>query len=322
MKNLELDSVEVRGGPVVPVTHSEIDDLEREIGSSFPSGYREYLTRLGWGSLNTLVRVLPPSEVLAQVDEHRGLMASYWSWSEAPEGIDQDWGMESVPVANTFDGDVVAFHPSLPERLVILPRDLDEAFARDEGLLEAIEWICSGRVLRSFGPKRYFEPFGPEPDGPGPEDATNQPAQSPAPVAASAREHLENYFAELRAIEEWVVTTAGVSPKAFRGRNPPEWDIEIDLEAVRRAGQVHARYCTPAMAKGLRGSAPMITWPLPHDPSQFQIRDESSASSRTVFRVAEGIEPGVPAELTEYRLTRTGDDWRIASSRYLGLDDE
>jgi hypothetical protein len=159
MKQLDLDSVEVRGQPLMLATHAEVDELEREVGTTMPIGYRDYVTRLGWGTLNALVRVLPPPEIRARLDEHRGLMAGFWFWDDTPDGIDQDWGMGSIPIADTLDGDALVVHPADPGRIVILPRNLERAFARDAGLLEAIEWVCSGRVLRSFGPTRSFAPF-------------------------------------------------------------------------------------------------------------------------------------------------------------------
>jgi hypothetical protein len=36
--------------------------------------------------------------------------------------------------------------------------------------------------------------------------------------------------------------------------------------------------------------------------------------------VAEGIEPGLRAQLVEYRLSPDGDSWRIASTRDLELE--
>jgi len=49
----------------VLASDSEVLDLERLLGATFPAGYREYVTHLGEGYLNDFVRVLPPWTVLS-----------------------------------------------------------------------------------------------------------------------------------------------------------------------------------------------------------------------------------------------------------------
>ena len=88
MTRLDLESVEIRGGPLVLVAPSDVESLEGELGTILPEGYRDYVSRLGSGTLNDFVRVLVPTEVRGQLEEHRGLMAGYWFWDEAPDGID------------------------------------------------------------------------------------------------------------------------------------------------------------------------------------------------------------------------------------------
>jgi hypothetical protein len=239
--------------------------------------------------------------------------------------------MESIPIADTLDGDTLAIHLANPGRIVILPRNLERAYARDDGLLEAIEWLCSGRVLRSFGPTRYFEPFGASAGGLAEEGASqvtptvSATAERTAPpralVAMSAREHLQAYFRELRDIEEWVVQVTG-GPKAYTAGLPPD-DVEAAAdEGMSRMQAVHERYCTPRLAAALSGSMG-ISWPPPHDASQFRIRDEAmTRNGWAIFRVAEGVQPGTSAMLVEYRLSPDGDGWWIASTRQLDLEEE
>ena len=215
---------------------------------------------------------------------------------------------------------------------MILPRNLPRAYARDDGFLETIDWVCSGRVLRSFGPKRYFEPFNADdrrsvhgdaaslmPTVQAPPERTSVP---PYGGAASPREHLLAYFAALRDAEEHEVQRSG-GPQAFTGSNPPDSDMfdETAFEVtVRRFNAAHERYCTPRLAAALGGST-TASWPLPHDPSMFEVRQESMTKSGTaVIRVAESMAPGL-FQIVEYRLNPDGDGWQVASKRDLDVEE-
>lgn len=318
MKPLDLDSVEVRGGPLQLASHDEVDDLERDLGLELPIGYRDYVTRLGWGTLNAFVHVLLPAGIRTRLDEHRGLMAAGWYWPAAPDGVDQDWAMGSIPLADTLDGDALVIHPTRPGRIVILPRDLDRAFARDDGLLDAIEWVCSGGVLRRFGARRTFEPLAA--DAPSKTVDTGAPTlgtpKASAPRPATAREHLLEYFAALRRAEEAFVMASG-GPDAIEADPPPLLGDDRIHEIVAQFDEVHDRFCTPSLATALRGTADG-GWPVPHDPSRFEIREESAAADgRTRIRVAESLDD-VMWQIVEYRLEPHGEGWRIASQRVVG----
>jgi len=327
---LDLASVELRGGPLVLATSADVDDLEARLGVRFPDGYREYVTQLGEGTLNTFLRVLPPWRVLADLDEHRGLMAGFWFWESDKVAFGQDEAMESVAIADTLDGDVIVFHPSDPGHLIILPRDDEQLYARGPDLLETINWVCSGRVLRSFGPSRYFEPFDSrhgtrkspvargtptvDESGPGP-DLTRPP-----------RDVLLAYFEELRAVEEWALDKSG-GLEALRRDDPPDldddWDDEDEddddemfarSEMFARPERVHARYCSPALANAKRGASVTITWPLEHDPAVVRVLDErETRPGRAVIRAAVGKYGFV----REYVLELTGSDWRIKSEKHI-----
>ena len=212
---LDLDAVEIRGGPLVVVSDAEVDDLETRIGSRVPGGYREYVTRLGEGILSDFVRVLPPWRILADLDEHRGRMAAYWFWDDSSSPFGQEQAMASIPVADTTDGDAIAFHPSDPDQLVVLPRSEDSLYVRGPGLLATIEWVCSGRIGR-LGPHRSFVPFDgrvaqvdadPSIDGQ-PVTVSTAEGEPALPWRATEpdlrqppRDVLLAYFAELRAVE-------------------------------------------------------------------------------------------------------------------------
>ncbi|MBX3029257.1 MAG: SMI1/KNR4 family protein [Chloroflexi bacterium] len=327
MRSLDLDAVEVRGGPLLLATHDEVDALERDLGLTLPDGYREYITRLGDGTLNLLVRVLPPDRIRSGRTEHQGRMAAYWFWGDGRAGVDQQWAMGSIEIADTLDGDTLVVHPSSPGRIVVLPRDHERVFVRDHGLLEAIEWACSGRVLRHFGPKRYFEPVEPselserQHEAPRPTPTrTDPPTTAPdEPTPTDARAHLLAWFEAQREVEDWVVReTGGKGP--FAGRRSHDRDERVFRTALQRLETVHARFCSGSMASAMGGGIE-TTSPSRHDPTQFVIRKErTSAGGVVVFQVAEGTTPGYGVSLVEYRLASTGAGWQVVSSRYRGWE--
>ncbi len=297
------------------VTPAEVDDLETRLSVRVPAGYREYVTQLGEGSLNTFVRVLPPWRILKELTEHQGMMAGFWFWESDTVAFGQEEAMESIAIADTLDGDVIVFHPSDPGRLIILPRNDERLYARGPDLLETINWVCSGRVLRSFGPSRYFEPFDSRhvtPESPVAKRTPTADESGPRPdLTRPPRDVLMAYFEELRAVEEWALATSG-GPEALEMDEPPEPDDDWHDELFARSERVHARYCSPALATALRGVGVTISWPLAHDPAVIRMLDEREARpGRVVIRTAEG-EFGFERE---YVLEPTGPEWRIKTQK-------
>jgi hypothetical protein len=58
---LKIKDVQVVGKPLVRATAADVDALASRLWITFPSGYREYVTRLGEGTLGgSFVRIYPP----------------------------------------------------------------------------------------------------------------------------------------------------------------------------------------------------------------------------------------------------------------------
>lgn len=306
--------MEIRGGPLVLASAADVDDIEARLSVPFPDGYREYVTQLGEGALNHFVRVYPPSRVLAELEDHRGRVAAYWFWDPGETMFDQARAMESIQIADTFDGDQIMFHPFDRAWLYILPRHLERVYARGPGLFEAVNWVLSGGPIRRFGSSRYFEPFASR------RDPTVMPrGAASTPITAVPRDGLMSegrpfsareprdvllaYFEELRVIEQWVLDNGGLATQDF--------DVE-------RSNRVHARYCQPRLARALRGSSVQISSPPAHDPSAIRILEVASPQpDRAVITTAEGFEF---VARREYTLSRIGDEWWISSQRDLGYE--
>jgi hypothetical protein len=157
---LKLEDVRVVGKPLVLATAAEVDALASRLWITFPSGYREYVTRLGEGVLGgSFVRVYPPWRVENEVQGWRRRVNKYWFWDQGRDRLPKERALECVIIGDTVNGDELVFHPCRPNRLFVLPRDSEQVFDAGGDLLAAVEWMCtSGELVEPFD-ERNFEPF-------------------------------------------------------------------------------------------------------------------------------------------------------------------
>jgi hypothetical protein len=313
---LNLVEVQVKGVPVL-ATSADVDSLEQDLGTSLPRGYREYVTTLGEGSLDVLVRVLPPWQIRTQLEEHRSRMASYWFWGDGVESFGQDEAMESIPLADTMDGDAVAFWPADPSRLFVLPRNEEALIARPANVLELAEWICSGGLGHEPAKARRFQPWDSRTTEAQTVHERETPAfvlpQAPAPdLTRSPRDVLLAYFAELAEVEAWAGLNAPRMDDDFDGTLTPELERQLD-ELIARSEAVPARYGTAAFARGQRGASVASSATPPHAAAGIRIVDETEVRpGRVRIKASHGTDW---AETNDYVLERTGNEWRIASQK-------
>jgi len=160
--SLSLDDVKIIGTQLFLSTEQEVDLAERELGITFPSGYREYVTRLGDGIFGGYyVRIYPPKRILSgenNVGEWRARINEYWFWDQGEQLLPKPQALESVIIGDTLDGDELVFHPSNPERVYVLPRYQEEAYHAGHGLFAALEWLSSAGILTEAFKQREFEP--------------------------------------------------------------------------------------------------------------------------------------------------------------------
>lgn len=166
---MHLDDITVNGSPLVVSSDAEIDDAEQQLGISFPVGYREYVTRFGEGVLGgCYIRIYPPRRIvggLNNVNEWRRRIDEYWFWDDGRETLTKEQALECVIIGDTLDGDELIVHPSTPNRIYVLPRHSEDIQVAGEGLLPAIEWICSSGTLTEAFEEREFEPFDSRSEG-------------------------------------------------------------------------------------------------------------------------------------------------------------
>jgi hypothetical protein len=155
---MNIREVKVTGSRVLAKA-TDVVELEKEWWVKFPAGYAEFVTRVGEGLLGGFVRVYGPWRVELERDEWRRRVMRYWFWGDESRVLPKNRGVECVVIGDTVNGDEIVFHPTQPGRLFVLPRDLDEAFEIEGGLLEAVEWICRSGELVEPIESLHFEPF-------------------------------------------------------------------------------------------------------------------------------------------------------------------
>jgi hypothetical protein len=133
------------------VPASVVDDAERALDARFPDGYREYVTRFGEAVDSGFLRVYPPARVVRELSEWRLRIDAYWFWAPARDGagreLGQDQAYESIPIADTMNGDELIFHPARPGGLFVLPRHIHEVAFVAGGFTEAIAWMTEASDL-------------------------------------------------------------------------------------------------------------------------------------------------------------------------------
>ena len=156
---MDFNRIKIIGSSCVLASDSEVKEAEAKLGVTFPIEYHEYITTLGEGNLGCLVQVHPPWRIIAELDRWRDRIRQYWFWDEGAHVLTDEQAEESIVIANTLNGDELIFHPSQPERILVLPRNHDTIFEAGIGLFEAIAWVCgSGKLGEPFEPLE-FEPF-------------------------------------------------------------------------------------------------------------------------------------------------------------------
>jgi hypothetical protein len=136
----------------------DVDRLESHFKTTFPVGYREYVTQLGEGVLNDFVRVYMPQRIIETLDrETRPRWAEYFLWDEDPE-LTKEEVLQSIAFADSVEGDELIFLPDRPEDIYLLARHSWGLPRIGDGLLEAIDWMHDGNLcLQVEHP--YFRPF-------------------------------------------------------------------------------------------------------------------------------------------------------------------
>jgi hypothetical protein len=228
---MKLDDVRVVAEPLVRASAAEVDALEARYWLTLPKGYREYVTRLGEGTLGGFIRIYPPWRIEKELAEWRRRIDKYWFWDAGRDVLPKERALECVVVGDTVNGDEIVFHPGRPDRIFVLPRQSE--VVRDAGpdLLSAVDWICTSGELVEPIAKLDFEPF----------DSRNAPADDAGDAEQESTDPPGESLKDLVAAAQRWVERHGVRESA-RKRSRPFGSKERKLELIHESLVIDGRF--------------------------------------------------------------------------------
>ncbi len=158
---MTIRDIKIIGGPLTVSTLTEVGTAETELGTRFPTGYKEYVTKLGDGHLGGyFVRIYLPSKILEEVPGWRRGLEDNWFWDEGKNVLTKEEALDCIFIGDTRGGDLLVTHPDKPDHILVLPRCDDKVFVAGKGLWKALDWICDSGILIQPFKERDFEPVG------------------------------------------------------------------------------------------------------------------------------------------------------------------
>ena len=153
-----FENIVVKGTIVDTASQAGVSAAELALGTRFPAGYREYITRFGRGVLGgTYIRIYIPGRIVAERAEWRARIDEYWFWDDGAPVLTKERALECIVFSDTLDGDELIFHPCAPDTIYVLLRQADTIYVAGVGLPAAIEWMCGSGVLTEAFTDRIFE---------------------------------------------------------------------------------------------------------------------------------------------------------------------
>lgn len=143
---------------VVRSSAAEVEQAQELLGVQLPSGYVEFVRRLGTGSLGHFVRVMAPTQLHEATLDWRERIDEFWFWETSTAGLEPEGIRQAgILLADSFDGDELFFVGGSPDRCYVLPRNDEVVFQAGPGFLEALGWMLAGTVLNSWVEEWTFE---------------------------------------------------------------------------------------------------------------------------------------------------------------------
>lgn len=156
--SISNDIYQVSKRPVL-AADEDVTKAESVLQCRFPDFYYQYITTLGEGSLATFVRVYMPQRIVKEISDFRKRWKEFFFWDLGHETLSKDKVMESIIIADTYNGDELIFHPSNHSKLYILPQDDEDIFFAGSHLEEALGWLCQSGKFTAPLTFFDFEPF-------------------------------------------------------------------------------------------------------------------------------------------------------------------
>jgi hypothetical protein len=133
----------------------EVESLEQHLGFSLLSGYREFITRFGEGDYCDLFRIYPPARIREEYALHREFLREH-EYHQFFKGSDSVLSkkqlQECILIGDSHDGDYIEYHPSMPDKLFVLPRHDDKIHILKADFRDLHIWIWTEPRLKIFIP--------------------------------------------------------------------------------------------------------------------------------------------------------------------------
>jgi hypothetical protein len=125
-------------------TEEEVDALERKWGFALPTGYREFITKVGACLYCDDLAIPGPKSLLKGPLTMGEVTGDYNPWEPADSGLTHEQIMELYSFGNTAGGDYVGLHPSQPKMIFFLPEGDDNVIRTnsDEVPFPDFYWRC------------------------------------------------------------------------------------------------------------------------------------------------------------------------------------
>src|SRR5262249_53062273 len=110
------------------------------------------MTTLGEGLYSGHVRVHPPAHLATEVTDFQSFATGPPAlWNKGHDVLPAKMIGESVPVADTIDGDYIVLHRERPHDLYVLPRHSRHVYQLGNTLDEALDWVLNSGTLLTRG---------------------------------------------------------------------------------------------------------------------------------------------------------------------------
>jgi len=119
-------------------SEADVRAAEAQLGASFPSGYKEFITTLGKGEYCGFVDVFVPSEV-----EKNQIKEFSHSWKEGETGLSSNQLAETILLGTSTGGDWILFHPDVLNAVYVLPSEEQVVCKVGASLDDALTWLYS-----------------------------------------------------------------------------------------------------------------------------------------------------------------------------------
>jgi hypothetical protein len=142
------------------IPQAQIAELQRSLGIMLPKGYAEFMATLGIGDYCGLLMVYKPEQVLQENRNAPWYSRLYFHWEDEHDVLPKGEVLNCLIFASTNVGDNLIFHPDIPDRLFVLPRNDDTIYWVPDSFFNPLEWYSKDGLVDDRPSFKWFESYG------------------------------------------------------------------------------------------------------------------------------------------------------------------